>query len=132
MRARGMTMVEVLVALLIATVGLVGALAMSSSMIAGTTQSRQMTEATVLAQSKMEEQQLRTSPLPAFGISESDGCDAQLTCSSPTPTNAIYTRTVTWGPDSPDGLSTAVTVAVSWNDSAGRPHAITVADQRVK
>jgi Tfp pilus assembly protein PilV len=130
-----MTMIEVLVALLIATVGLVGALAMAASMLAGNTSSRQLTEALLLAQSKLEEQQVRT-PVPGAGAdaAASDWCNNQLVCSNPgaMPTDAYYTRTVSWGPLSPDGLSMQVNVFVSWTDAGGKVHGITVTDQRVK
>jgi Tfp pilus assembly protein PilV len=133
-----MTMIEVLVALLIATVGLVGALAMAASMLAGNTSSRRLTESLLLAQSKLEEQQVRT-PVPGAGAdaAASDQCDLQLNCSNPSPASCVdptacYTRSVSWGPLSPDGLSMQVNVFVSWTDSGGKAHGITVTDQRVK
>jgi hypothetical protein len=52
-----MTMVEVLVALLVATVGLLGGLAMIGSLLSGSGFSRHAGEAQVLAQSRLEQLQ---------------------------------------------------------------------------
>jgi prepilin-type N-terminal cleavage/methylation domain-containing protein len=59
-RARGMTMIEVLVALLVATVGLLGGLAMISSLLSGSSFSRHASEAQILAQSRLEQLQSLT------------------------------------------------------------------------
>jgi len=59
-RTRGMTMIEVLVALLVATVGLLGGLAMIGSLISGSAYSRHASEAQVLAQTRLEQLQSLT------------------------------------------------------------------------
>jgi type IV pilus modification protein PilV len=52
---RGMSLIEVLVALLISAIGLFGALALIGTLLKGGDFSRRMTEASVLAQYKLEE-----------------------------------------------------------------------------
>jgi type IV pilus modification protein PilV len=52
---RGMSLIEVLVALLVSAIGLFGALALIGTLLKGGDFSRRMTEASVLAQFKLEE-----------------------------------------------------------------------------
>src|SRR5262249_12563229 len=59
-RTRGMTLIEVMVALGLASVGMLGALAMVGASMRGGSFSRNMTEASVLVQSKLESELLRT------------------------------------------------------------------------
>ena len=127
-RARGMTLIEVMVALLIATVGLLGALAMVGTVIGGTSFSRAATEATVLAQAKIEEVQTRTLVTltsPANGV---ESTESNLDAHGGT--SGIYTRTTTWGL-SADGLRRTVAVQVQWSDPLNRTHYVTAQTERV-
>jgi type II secretory pathway pseudopilin PulG len=151
-RHRGTTLIEVLIALLIATVGLLGALAMLGSLVGGTSFSRNATEASVIAQSRLEELQALTNvtavpPVPA----DTAGCNpidvaacttamaalpndppngvldgtGKVYISAPPPT-AIYTRKVAWNTITGLGSSVRqVRVDVSWTDAGGRAHSVT-------
>jgi prepilin-type N-terminal cleavage/methylation domain-containing protein len=130
-RARGMTMVEVLVALLVATIGLVGALAMASSMFVSTSNSRQFTEATALAQWKLEEQLLIPgSAAGVWGVNVPDYCTTMLICTPTVPANEpnYYTRYVVWTDNINDGNKT-LSITVSW-PGANPLHQISVQGER--
>lgn len=113
MRARseaGFTLVEVLVALAIMSVGLIGILALQRGAVSASGYSRRATEAAILAEDKLEE--LRTTPL--LVADDADRVDA-----AGVPTElGPFDRA--WSIAAPDaaGLST-ITVAVSWNESDG-------------
>jgi len=124
----GMTLVEVMVALLISTVGLLGALALVGVSTQGAAFSRAATEASVLAQSKLEAEVARvgvTMSSPANATTTEASLDALGTASA----TGAYTRATTWGA-STDGLRRRVTVDVSWLDSLGRSHTITASRER--
>lgn len=127
-RTRGMTLIEVMVALLIATVGLLGALAMVGTIIGGTSFSRAATEATVLAQAKIEQEQSRTDVTLAFPASGIESTENNLDAQGGT--TGIYTRITTWGA-SADGLRRTVSVRVDWFDPLKRPHYVTAQTERV-
>jgi len=128
-RARGMTLIEVMVALLIATVGLLGALAMVGTIIGGTSFSRAATEATVLAQAKIEQEQSRTDVTLAFP-SGTESYETTLDALGATTASGKYDRTTTWGL-SADGLRRTVSVRVHWQDPLKRDHYVTAQTERV-
>jgi prepilin-type N-terminal cleavage/methylation domain-containing protein len=115
----GFTVVEVLVALVIGTIGLAGMLAIHSTGSNSIQYNRHATEATVLAEQALEE--LLTQPTGVMA-SGGDVVDAQG-LDNP---EGIYARewTVTWTDD-----LAAITVEVSWLEADG-DHAIRVATRR--
>ena len=101
----GFTVVEVLVALFIMTVALLGVLAMFKGAMSASGYSRRATEAAVLAEDKLE--QLRTVPITTV----TDGSD----------TVDSFDRTWTLATV---GTLTTITVAVTWTENDGN-HGIT-------
>jgi len=126
-----MTLIEVMIALVVTTVGLLGALAMIGSLYSGSSFNRNLTEAMTLAQSKVEAINSLFS-LPAANTTETESLDAYgNTPGSTTP--VTYTRTTTWqamGYSSTLGTRTAI-VEVKWQDGAGTWHRIFLNAERV-
>lgn len=129
-RQRGLTLLEVMIALLIATVGLLGALAMVGALVGGTSFSRAATEATVLAQAKIEQVQSQTgvklAPLTPSGPQTETDLDASGNVVAGSP----YTRVTDWEAAA-DGLGIEVTVTVSWTDPNGNAHAVRLQTERL-
>lgn len=128
----GLTLLEVLIALLVSTVGLLGALAMLGTILGGGQFSRDATEASILAQDRLEELViLPGTSLPLNGSTVENQVNA-FGKINVTDGSGIYTRTTTWGSytDSQGNLRRTIAVAVSWLDALGRPHAITAQRER--
>jgi prepilin-type N-terminal cleavage/methylation domain-containing protein len=136
-RARGMTLIEVMVALLVTTVALLGALATVGITVRGASFSRSATEASALAQSKLEEMVSLpaanvTLTVPTNGTTITDSCldgngVAPTTCSAAYP----YTRTAVWGTTTvPDALRRTITVTVTWTDGLGKSHSVVATRQK--
>lgn len=113
-RARGLTLIEVMVALLVTTIALLGALATVGITVRGANFSRSATEASVLAQSKLES--LVSLPtgttggaLPAAGSPETN-----LDANGNVTATGVYTRTTSW---SQTTTQRKVVVDVSWPDA---------------
>jgi type II secretory pathway pseudopilin PulG len=134
-----MTLIEVMVAMLIAMVGLLGGLAMISSMLGGTSFSRHQSEAAVLAQSRLEELQsltgvTLTSPADTSGafVQEATTLDSTGKTNS-NPSFGIYTRLVRWSTDGQAwGNRRLIEVKVSWQDGLGIAHDVTVNGVRIQ
>ena len=121
-RARGLTLIEVMIALLVTTIALLGALATVGITVRGANFSRSATEASVLAQSKLE--QLVSTPVGTIGAPLPSGSmEALIDANGNSNPPGIYTRTVTWT-TSLDTLRRTCTVEVDWPDAVGpgRPH----------
>jgi len=106
----GFTLVEILIAMFIFVVGLLGVAGVATTVINGNAFSKKITTATTLAQNKMEE--IKGTAYPSIA----SGSDTQET---------IYTRTWTVTSDSPvTGMKTIdIVVAFSWK---GSPHNVTL------
>ena len=103
---KGFTLIEVLVAMVILSIGLLGTAALITGIINGNKVSNRITTATVLAQDKMEE-------IKRVGYSTAGD---ELKASLPSPYDQ-YEREVIVVPNSPaNGMST-VTVNVYWESS---------------
>ncbi len=116
-----MTLIEVMVALLVTTVGLLGALAVVGITVKGASFSRSTTEASVLVQSKLEQKVslpagTTSNPFPTPS-SETEWFDVNGT-SLTSASGAYYTRTTGWATTS-DGKRRQVTVNVAWTDAGG-------------
>lgn len=128
-RARGLTLIEVMVALLITTVALLGALATVGITVRGANFSRNATEASVLVQTKLES-------LVSLPVGTTSGSLPGNTTEAPSTTGAIdangntgtagaiYSRYTTWS--NPTGSTTQrqVTVEVTWSDLSGASHSV--------
>lgn len=113
-RAGGFTLMEVLVALGVMAVGMIGILALQKGAATASGYSRRASEAAILGEDKLEE--LRTKPIAAL-IGDSDTVDA---AGVETP-DGPFTRT--WDINWVDDLGTLV-VSVTWNEGDG-DHTIT-------
>ncbi|MCA9679719.1 MAG: prepilin-type N-terminal cleavage/methylation domain-containing protein [Kofleriaceae bacterium] len=105
----GFTIIEVLVALTVMAIGLVGVLALEKGAVQASGYSRRATEASVLGEDKLEE--LRTVAIRSV-VGGSDRVDAAGTAT----TDGPFTRTWTidWISDTAD-----LGVAVSWEEPDG-------------
>jgi len=103
---RGFTLIEIMVAIALLVIGILGLIATATSVIQGNAISRQMTTAMALAQEQME-------ILKRLSYTASD-----LTSGSHNdpgnPLSTIYSRTWTVTPDTPAASMKTVTVTVSW------------------
>jgi Tfp pilus assembly protein PilV len=86
----GFTMIEVMVAMLLTAIAIIGILALFMAQTRASGYSRHMTEATALCQDKLE--QLRTLTASSVGISGTDNNLDEKGVSG----TGIYTRTWTW------------------------------------
>jgi Tfp pilus assembly protein PilV len=128
-----------MIALLITTVALLGALATVGITIRGANFSRNATEASVLAQSMLEQKVSMqaanvTLTSPPDGTKTTENCiDAygnappSGTCTTSYP----YTRSTEWSTTtSPDALRRIIRVTVTWTDGLGKPHSVIAARQK--
>jgi len=102
----GFTLIEIMIAIFILMVGLLGVAGVATTVINGNAFSNRVTTATTLAQDKMEE-------LKGTAYSS-------ITTGGPETQGSIYTRTWTVTPDSPAaGMKTIeVAVAFPWKGTA--------------
>lgn len=116
----GFTMIEVLIALLVLLIGMAGILSLQLTSMQATSFSRHATEASILAEDKLEA--LRTEPM----ISLASGDDRVDARGVPDP-SGNYERvwTVTPGTE-----RTTVTVAVTWNEQGSDPYTIRMSTLR--
>jgi type IV pilus assembly protein PilV len=109
-KERGFTLIEVLVTALILTTGLLGTLGLATGVIRGNFFSKNLTSATVIAQTQLEAVQNRgylnatTTIFPAAAATVSMG-------------NVNFTRTTTITNDSPSTNMKTISVTVSWAES---------------
>ena len=119
---KGFTLVEILIAILLLVIALVGLASVTVSVIKGNDLSRMVTTATTLAKDKMEELKNLSAT--------SAGYDA-LTSGSQTGLEAIYTRAWTVGavgataPDNDTTKMKKITVTVTWTWN-GQSHSVTL------
>ena len=119
---RGFTLIEVLIALLILMVGMAGILSLQLTSMKATSFSRHATEASSLAEDKVED--LRTVPLSSARFA--DGTD-KVDSRGVADAEGLFTRTWTIAP----GIETTiVNVSVSWTERGNEPYTISMADMR--
>lgn len=97
-RQEGFTLLEVLIALVVLTVGLLGMAALTGSLVSAGALSRDRVTATALAQAKIEEFENTTITSSVTG-SDTQGAFARtwtVTSGSPTANTATVQVTVTW------------------------------------
>ena len=126
-----MTLLEVLIALALASVGLLGALAMVGASMQGGSFAKNISEASVLAQSKIESLVIMpgVTVSPLYPANGSTAPETNLDQYGNVAINGLYTRTPTWGLSS-DGLRRSIQVQVQWNDALGRSHTVTAQRER--
>ena len=116
----GFTVVEVLIALLVLLIGMAGMLSLQLTAMKATGFSRHATEASILAEDRME--YLRTAPLASL-VDGTDQVDARGVVDS----TGLYTRTWTLTPATE---TTTIAVSVSWLEQGGEPYTITMSTLR--
>jgi type II secretion system protein I len=119
-RQAGFTMIEVMVAMLLTALTVIGVLGLYRIESRASAVSRRETEASVLAQDKLEE--LRTQIAPSAYITQSDQPIEGVSSDQP------FTRTWTIE-ESPDPAVYNITVTVTW-DADGYQRTVTVRGQR--
>ncbi len=109
-QSRGFTLLEIVVAILILTIALLGLASLTSTIINGNFFNRTLTVATTLAKDKLEE--LKSRPLTGTTIpSAYSGTDYRgANMETATSTNAYFTRT--WSASGTDPVT--ITVTVTW------------------
>lgn len=117
-RDAGFTMIEVMVAILLTALTVIGVLGLFRIETRASSFSRRETEAAVLAQDKLEE--LRT-----FPAASTTGNDDPV---NPFGSN-IFERTWTIAPNTSDASIFDITVTVTWDDN-GQTRTVTVKGQR--
>jgi hypothetical protein len=123
-----LTLIEVMMALVLATLGLLGNLMLMSVMLQGSSFTRDLTDATALVQAGLEAEVSRaavTLSSPPNGTTVSGALDSLGRTSQTGP----YTRSVTWGLSS-DGQRRLVTVTVNFTDPRGKVHSVTAQRER--
>lgn len=110
----GFTIIEVLVAMSLMAIGMLGIVALMRGATSASGYSRRATEAAVLAEDKLEE--LRTVPLPSVA----DGSDLVDAAGVANP-DGPFLRTWTLTPDGNDLVT--ILVEVAWSEADG-DHAI--------
>jgi type IV pilus modification protein PilV len=106
----GFTLIEVLIAIIVLVIGLLGVVGVATTVISGNTLARELTTATTLAQDKIEE--LKSADYATI----TTGDDTQ---------ESIYTRTWTVTADSPVAGMKTISVAVSFSWK-GTTHTVTL------
>ncbi len=123
----GFTLLEVLIAIVIASIGLFGLSMMQGTAIQGNSFARKMTHATILAQQKLEELQsaeldpdgIETTPL---SVTENPDwkVESNLDENGNASNHGIFTRSYKIEANDNDAsFSRLVTVTVSWDDKNG-------------
>ena len=108
----GFTLIEVLVAMVILSVGLLGTAALITGIINGNKVSNRITTATVLAQDKMEE-------IRGLGFSGMPASDTTTTESYNSITNySLYKRVTFTDVDNPAAGMKTLTVTIYWDSDA--------------
>jgi type IV pilus modification protein PilV len=110
----GFTLIEVLIAIVILSVGLLGMAALTTGIIRGNTFSNELTTATTLAQDKMEE--IRRIRVTGYS---NVVAEAKAVCSSP---DDEYKREVLVTDDSPATNMKTVSVKVYWGGASKEDH----------
>lgn len=116
----GFTLIEVMIALLLLLIGVSGVLSLQMVSMRATSFSRHATEATIVAEDKMEDLMLQSAASLADGV---DLVDSQGNLDP----GGAYTRT--WTVE-PTGSILLLTITVSWFEKGTEPHGISIATQR--
>ena len=121
MRGRGFTLIELMIALGLMFVGLLGLLSLEIVSMQASNRARNLTEALVLAQDKLET--LRHLPI----ASVASATETSLGPQGAVVAKGIYTRTTTVAALATTAGALSIRVVVSWPDyKPGKTHSVTV------
>jgi type IV pilus assembly protein PilV len=123
----GFTLLEIFIAILLLTVGLLGTAALTTGVVRGNIDSRLLTTATTIAQTCLEENRrvgyASAGAVPAGG---SNNCLHNTTVTI-TQNGVPFTRTLTVTPTPPDSTSIrTLTVTVQWSEGAAGNKSLTL------
>lgn len=119
----GFTLIELFTAIVLLTIGLLGTAALTTGVIRGNQASRNMTTATAIAQSCLEENQRVGYTNAGAGSSSCVSGSVNVTQGGVT-----FTRALTVSPSVPDTTNIrTLTVTVSWSEGAVSTKSITLA-----
>ena len=119
----GFTLIEVMIAMLLLLVGVAGVLSLQMVSVRATSFSRHATEATIVAEDKMEELMniAGSALLPGTDTVNEQAVDDAT---------GEYTRTWTVANGALDPTVLSVTVVVAWLERGNENHSISIATQR--
>lgn len=118
-RQRGMTLLDVMVAVVVLSLGAVGVLAGSLTQLAGNAEARLLTEATAVAREAMERVLMQAAPQSGGDQVDRQGRSGARVAAVG---GALFTRTWTITDDGVGFLR--VLVQVRYNDAGGRAHLV--------
>ena len=108
----GFTLMEVMITIVLLTVGLLGMAALTTGIINGNKHSRRLTTATTLAQEKIEDvRRLGYSNMPSADIETTEDYDTITDC-------PLFKRTTSTDADSPDTYMKTITITVYWDSDS--------------
>ena len=122
---QGFTLIEVMIALLLLLIGVAGVLSLQMVSVRATSFSRHATEATIVADQKMDELMTVITTNTTFFVSGTDNVDEM----SRTDGSDIFTRTWTLTPDATPGV-THVRVVITWLERGTDLRTISIAGKR--
>jgi Tfp pilus assembly protein PilV len=122
--ARGLTLIEVMIALLVTTIALLGALATVGITVRGANFSRNATEASVLVQTKLETLVSLPQGTSGGALPTTLTPETTLDANGNSVSTGIYTRATKWTQTTSPAQRTC-TVTVSWTDLTGSSHSVT-------
>ena len=126
-RLGGMTLVEILIAMLILAGGLLSMASVQIQSLQGGQRGRHLTQASILAASQIEQlQRVRWSNLPATSWTAPVGAAQVLRRADPDQTYAISWRVTTLVPNA----TRAIDVRVTWTEATGRARSVTMSSIR--
>jgi len=141
-RSGGFTLIELMIAMAVSTVGLLGLVALQTVAIRGNMMSRGFSEAIGIAQAQVETAQrtpyanlaaMAEGTCAIYAAPTAANCTgAPTTQVSPDPhsaTQKVYTRCTAVNVDGVNNV-TSVQVSVCWQDTANKWHALTMYTQR--
>lgn len=126
-RARGVSLVEALVALAVMAFGMLGIAGLQSSLRQNTDVAKQRAEAVRLAQQSIEQARAYSVVNVTAGKRAYDNLLASTTVDTVAGTNTSFTRTVTVPAIAAGQLHKVVTVDVNWTDRTGTVQRVTLA-----
>jgi prepilin-type N-terminal cleavage/methylation domain-containing protein len=138
----GFTLIELMIAMALSTIGLIGLIALQSIAIRGNMMSRNLSEAIGIAQAQIEQAE-RTpyASLPAlvegacaiYHAPSAPSCtgapSTQVAPDPHTTTQKVYTRCTAVNVDNVANVTT-LQVSVCWQDGGNQPHALTMYTKR--